>query len=718
MSTHPKRLALSDDVRKITTIIGGGKPPFKEGALAKDSLIEGPSDALVDARGNQYIAGFLANRVFKIDPHGVLTVVAGTGDRASSGDGGPATRASLNGPSALALDGEVLYIAEQLADRIRRIDEKGIITTYAGSGRALITKSGRREVIKEGIKAVDADLEQPAGLAVQDGELYFTEFAGNRVRRVNRDGTISHIAGTGERISNGDGGKATAAGLQGPTGIAIDSKGRIYVSEVFGHRVRRIEKGIISNFAGGGKPGPVTDGKRARSVELRWPHGLAIDKEDNVYIAEFPSSKVFRVEKGGIIKTFAGTGEGGPAKAGTATAVPVEGPLGLALDRSGNLLVTLFNQGAVVRITPDGRLSHQAGESAQRPSSDVRATDIFIKAVGGVAASDAGDIFVADVFGNTVHKVSTQARVTAFAGTGAARSSGDNKEATRAELVHPVGICPVGDSVFIVEADGHRVRFIDSSGIIHTIAGTGTGGFSGDKLPAVGAAAAHPHGIVFLGEEVSNPVPFLDMAAASTDTRAAGARKSSQNGKPYIVFVDTDNNRVRNIDRNGIITTIAGNGKPVSSGDGGKATRAGLNRPEYVAADDEGNIYVTEAHKVRKIDKNGVITTVAGTGKKGFSGAGGPATKADLDSPYGIAVDGKDLYIADSWNNVVWKVDSKGNINLFAGNGQKSSAGDGGPATDASLNAPIDLSIYKNDNSIYLLIGELEGARIRAVKIR
>jgi hypothetical protein len=137
-----------------------------------------------------------------------------------------------------------------------------------------------------------------------------------------------------------------------------------------------------------------------------------------------------------------------------------------------------------------------------------------------------------------------------------------------------------------------------------------------------------------------------------------------------------------------------------------------------VAADAEGNIYISEQSRVRKVDTRGIITTVVGNGDRGFSGAGGPATQARLDSPYGLAVDGRDLYIADSWNNVVWKVDERGTINVVVGTGEKSSRGDGESATQATLNAPIYLAIQRLGDRTNLLVSELEGGRVRSVRIR
>jgi sugar lactone lactonase YvrE len=705
-------------MNEITTLAGGGNAPFKDRGPASEAILEGPSGVAVDDEGNIYIAAFLAKRVFKITTDGILTVVAGTGEAASSGDGGPAARAPLNGPSAVAFAGGLLYIAEQLGDRIRVVDQSGRINTFAGTGRSPVVGNGQTEKIKDRVKAREAVIEQPAGLAVRDGEVYFTEFAGNRVRKVDRNGVVRFVAGTGQRASNGDGGPATKAALQGPTGLAFDRRGNLYVSEVFSARVRRIDtKGKITTIAGLGKPGQFEEGARSRRANLRWPHGLAVDAEGNLFIADFSASRIYVIDSDKLIHTFAGIGDGGTVKTGLASDVPVENPLGLAFDAKGDLLVTLFNQGSVLRINAEDRVKRIAGEFVREQKSTMHPTEAFLRGVSSVSSDDQGNVYIAEAFGNAIHKVTPKGEMLMVAGTGLASTGEDNRVATRSGVNHPAGVLPTADGVFIAEADGHRIRFIDSSNRISTIAGTGVPGFSGDGGPAAAASAAHPHGIMDFGSDVSNPVPFL-LASGGGRAAARRGKKRAAKGRPVLAFVDTDNHRVRVIDEFGIISTLAGNGKPVSSGDGGPAKRAGLNRPEYLARDPDGNIYVSEAHKVRKIDKNGNISTYAGTGKRGFSGEGGPATRANLDSPYGLAMDGYDLYIADSWNNIVWKVNAKGIITRVAGNGKKASDGDGGPATKASLNAPVDLAVLKSSDGVYLLIGELEGARVRSMKIR
>ncbi|HEU4712559.1 MAG TPA: hypothetical protein VFS76_13385 [Pyrinomonadaceae bacterium] len=717
-STDPQSRFKSKEIGVITTLAGGGRAPFSAAARnAAETIIEGASGIATDRNGNLYVAGFLAHRVFKIDKGGAVSLFAGTGEAATSGDGGPATDAAINGPSAVATDGDVVYIAEQLGDRIRRVDAQGIITTYGGGGK-------RGTPVSEGARAEGAALEQPAGLFVRKSELYFTEFAGNYVRRIDREGRLRRVAGTGQRSSTGDGGSALKATLQGPTGITGDARGRIYVSEVFSARVRAIdEKGKISTFSGLGKPGGRYEGVNARNANLRMPHGLAMDGRGNLYIGDFAGNRIYIVNRN-IIRTFAGTGQGELPLRGSRTSVSVESPLGLTVDSSGDLLVATYTPGSVLRINPRGAVTHVAGEFPQTPASFDSARDAFFKNVGGVTADRKGNIYMTEVYGNKVWSMNTRGGLRLLTGSGVARSQGDKRAAQTADVNHPVGVVAAENGLFVIEADGHRVRFVDNSGVIVTAVGTGVPGFSGDGNIGALAGCAHPHYGDTFGQ-YSYPADSIAKLLQSPSRDFSGnllnhglAPTSPQDKRPFFVFVDTDNNRVRKIDERGIITTVAGNGKSVTSGDRGPAIRAGLNRPEDVVVDSEGNLYISESHRVRKVDTRGVITTYAGTGRRGFSGSGGPATRADLDSPYGLALDGRDLYIADSWNNVVWKVDEKGIITLFAGNRQKSSMGDGDSALNASLNAPIDLAVQNTAQGTYLLIAELEGARLRAIKIR
>jgi sugar lactone lactonase YvrE len=279
----------------------------------------------------------------------------------------------------------------------------------------------------------------------------------------------------------------------------------------------------------------------------------------------------------------------------------------------------------------------------------------------GLARLPDGSILFTDAFGADIRRISPDGTISTFAGEKIAGIGGDGGPATRAYISLPHGITVLPDhSVLFADAANQRIRLIDPHGIIHTVAGTSSHVFNGDDIPAVDANVEDPHGV------------------------------SATSDGGYLI-ADTTHNRVRRVSPEGHITTVAGTGVAGFSGDGGPATAAMLHSPFDVKATPDGGFLIADIdnQRIRKVSASGIITTVAGTGVAGFSGDGGPATSAQLSAPHSVALSAKGgFYIADASNNRVRYVDPSGRITTVAGNGRAGFSGDGGPATAATLQAP------------------------------
>jgi len=307
-----------------------------------------------------------------------------------------------------------------------------------------------------------------------------------------------------------------------------------------------------------------------------------------------------------------------------------------------------------------------------------------------VTMDAAGNFYIADYYNHRIRKVDTNGIITTVAGNGVQGYSGDGGPAAQAQLFHPYSVTVDSQgNLYIADENNYRIRKVFPSGIITTVAGSGPswpsgGGFSGDGGAATEALLNAPRGV------------------------AVDAQ-----GNIYIG--DNRNQRIRKVDTNGIITTVAGNGIEGFSGDGGPATAARLRYPHGVAVDAQGNLYIADAsnHRIRKVDASGIITTVAGNGNAAYSGDGGPAPQAGLNYPLGMTLDMQgNLYLADAFNHRIRTVDQSGIITTVAGSGIKGFSSDDGPATEAQLDTPTGVTVDSQGN---LYIADYANHRIRKV---
>jgi sugar lactone lactonase YvrE len=309
---------------------------------------------------------------------GTLVIVAGTGQTGFSGENKPATKSKLDTPIGLAVDAlGNLYIADYGNYRVPRVGLDGMLTTFAGTGKSGSTGDNG--------PAREASVNGPDYVAFDaSGNLFIAEVLGQRVRKVSPDGIISTIAGTGKQAKRGlsglgDGGPALQAVLDRPHGLALDREGNLFIAETYDYRVRKVSRdGIITTVAGTGVQGYSGDGGPATQAMLNLPNGLATDTEGNLYIAEFGEflasgfgSRVRKVSPDGIITTVAGIGPPGFAgDNGPAREAQLNSPFAVAVDSLGNLFISDWGNHRVRKVSPDGIITTVAGGGTGKPSLD------------------------------------------------------------------------------------------------------------------------------------------------------------------------------------------------------------------------------------------------------------------------------------------------------------------------------------------------------------
>lgn len=688
----------------LVTVAGTGMQGYDgDGRPALQSRISRPIRMDFDAAGNLYFADIDNHRIRKVGPDGIITTVAGNGQRGYSGDGGPATLARLDSPLGVAVAGNGdLYIADGSNHVIRRVSG-GVITTVAGNGT--------RGFSGDGGPAVSAQLNLPESVRPDiDGSLLIADSNNHRIRRV-RSGTITTIAGNGVAGFGGDGGQAISALITLPTDLALDPAGNILIVATGNNRIRRINRssGIIETVVGNGGSIHNGDSIPANSAAINNPQSIDFDSAGNLYLVDRGNFRIRRVDAAtGLITTLAGGASGFSPDGSPAPGARLNAPTGLAIGPGDVVHFSDRDNSRIRRLLPS------LNGDAAPPSVAIQipaANGANPLTLNGTAADDGNVVLVAwstdrgksgaaagtgawtaagislqkgrntvtvtawDAAGNSGSAVivvdhSPVTSIVTLAGTGASGSSGDGGRASTARLWAPVGIAvDKSGNVVFVDGNNRRVRRVTSDGMIERFAGTGDLGSSGDGGPAVSSTMNAPVGIAI-----------------------------DKSGNVFIA--DANTHRVRRIDPNGIVTTVAGSGEGFGgySGDDGPAIAAQLRAPAAVAVDDGGNLFIADRsnHRIRRVDAvTGIITTFAGLGTVGFSGDGGPAIAAELWLPSGLAFDAQgNLFIADQGNQRIRRVAAAtGIIETVAGTGRAGFSGDGIPAIEAEISVGFPTGI-------------------------
>jgi sugar lactone lactonase YvrE len=696
----------------MTTLIGSGTAGNNGSQYPLTTHLRSPQGIVLDSTGNMYIADQGNNLVRKWTVSGgIMSIVAGTGFRTATGEGGyewNASGARLHNPKSMVFDSVGnMYVADANNHRVRKIWIDGNITTYAGNGVATTPPS----TAGDGGQATSASLNTPVGLAFdENGNLFIGEYYGNRIRKVNvSTGIITTFAG--------DGTTASASAINNPAGIAYDPVGQIlYVAEYGGNRIRRVTSaGAVTTFtlsAGPFNPselkvgyvvvGGVTfrhlfcanygngtlqryniSGSPASSnvstlvTSLNGPSGVAVDSVNNyLYVTETggppngPNTvRRYALDGTGGVLIAGGAREGNGGDGGLATSASLSYPGGLAINptNSNNLYITESGNQRIRNFTVGGNINHFAGNSLGNLGylSDNLATDAQLNSPTTVALNTAGtELYIADRLNNRIRKVVlSNGLISTLAGSNSggnvplSGNTGDTGSATSATLSNPVAIgIDSGNNVYIGDSGNNRIRKIAASvGNIGTII---TSFINSTQCEAISF-------------DSSNNV-------ISCDTGAHTVRRTPPGGTPTTILAGT-------------------NATSGSTGDGGLATSARLNSPGGAAVDAAGNLYIADANnnRVRRVVIGGNITHFAGssTGIGGYL-SDNLATDAQLYFPAGIALDttANILYIADQFNARIRQVNlGSGVISTLAGVFPPLSGndGDGSAATSARLNLPL-----------------------------
>jgi D-alanyl-D-alanine dipeptidase len=588
--------------------LGGPGNTDGVGAVAR---FDPPTGVAIDSAGNLYVADSHNNTIRKITPAGVVTTFAGMAGVTGSTDATGAA-ARFYSPQGVATDnaGNV-YVADSGNGTIRKITPAGRVTTLAGT--AFVTGS-------TDATGAAASFWHPIGVATDSaGNVYVADSSNSTIRKITPARRVTTLAGTAGVRGSTDG-TGAAASFRGPSGVATDSAGNVYVADSGNHAIRRITPaGRVTTLAGSAGVTGSTDATGA-AASFSFPYDIAIDSTGNFYVAD-GANTIRKITPAGVVTTLAGTAGVRGSTDATGAAASFNSPAGVATDSAGNVYVAEISNYTIRKITPAGVVTTLAGATRLAGSTDAMGAAARFGVPRGVATDIAGNVYVADSSNSTIRKIAPAGVVTTL-------------PSAVPILDNPFGVATdITGNVYVADFDNNTICRITPAGAVTTFAGT-------RRVPGW------------------------------TDGTGAGARFSfpesvATDGAGNVYVADTFNYAVRKITPEGVVTTFAGSGVYGSTDATGAAAR--FAAPRGVATDSAGNVYVADDNSIRKITPAGMVTTLAGmAGVRGSSDGTGAAARFDF--PRGVATDiAGNVYVADTGNHTIRKITPEGVVSTLVG---------------------------------------------------
>jgi sugar lactone lactonase YvrE len=639
----------------VSSLAGRGSAENGPGLTA---TFKSPNGIVVDSKGNLYVADYENNIIRKISPTGEVSNFAGSGLYGKTD--GEGVNARFNTPQGLAIDSDDnIYVSDNQNCSIRKITSAGVVSTVAGGTCGYASDGPAAEAIFYG----------PQGMAIDAGKnIYVADANNHKIRKISTEGIVTTLAGSGNAGSAD--GVGAEAGFNYPNSLFAAADGNIYVTDAGNNKIRKISpEGVVTTVAGSGTAGN-TDGT-GTSASFSYPGGIVGDASGNLFVADCGNHVIRKITRTGEVTTFAGDGSFSSYE-GTGINAGILDPTGIALSASGDFYVTSQFDGRILKVTSSAVVTIVAGSDSYGKNDGSAAIARFTKPAA-LTVDLSGSIYVADYGNNVIRKISAAGVVSTFAGSG---GLGDTDgPGNTAKFRRPKGVATdAAGNVYVADEGNNKIRKISPDGLVSTLAGNGTAGSADGQGTAAG---------------------FEWPSGVAVDS----------SGNVYVA----ERYKIRKVTPDGVVSTIAGSG--TSGNKDGTGDAASFSFPAGIAVDATGVLYVadTQNYNVRKITKDGVVSTYAGTGKLGK--ADGLSKEAGFFQPKGVAVDKKgNVYVADDINNKIRKISTDGIVSTYVGIGTTGSVD--GPGSLAAFRRPAGVAIDAGGN---LYVAEEDNNKIRKI---